>query len=419
MRASRPASYRLFEVVGLELEYVVVDGELRPRCLLEEAFRRVAGRPTSYIERDEVGFSNELAAHVFEIKNVWPCRSLARAERDLVEGLRFFAAVLRDQLEARLLPTGMHPFMTPFDTELWQRSGRGIYETYARIFPIRQHGWLNIQASHINLPFGSEADTIAMHNAAAALLPYLPALAASSPAFEGALGPAMDNRLEFYKRNQQSVPTITGKVIPEYVSSYADYKRVIFKPIYRALSELPGGGTLRHEWVNSRGAIMRFGRRALEMKILDVQECIKADVAIAVFVRAALQALVERLKEGKLQLPEHEMLVEDLDAVIREGGAATVRAEHLQPSSTGRRRPTTARSVLNQLLDSTRSLVRGEERSYLAIVEDRIRNGSLAERITRQVQRRSRRPGVSEAEAIRTVYEELAECLESNRPWEG
>lgn len=419
MTAGRPNRYRLFEVVGLELEYVVVDRELRPRCLLDEAFRRIAGRPTSYIERRGAGFSNELAAHVFEIKNIGPRRSLHTAERDLVEGLRFFSEVLREGLDARLLPTGMHPFMTPLDTKLWQRSGRGIYETYARIFPIRQHGWLNIQASHINLPFGSEDDTIAMHNAAATLLPYLPALAAASPAFEGALGPAMDNRLEFYKRNQRRVPTITGKVIPEYVSSYADYKRVIFKPIYEALKELPGGGTLRHEWVNSRGAIMRFGRRALEIKILDVQECIKADIAIAVFVRAALQALVARLKAGKLRLPEHEMLVEDLDAVIREGGAAPVRAEHLRPGSAGRHGPTAARSVLAPLLESTRSLVREDERPYLAIVEDRIRRGSLAERITQRVQRRSRRPGVSEGEAIRSVYEELADCLESNRPWEG
>ena len=417
MTAGRPTRYRLFEVVGLELEYVVVDRELRPRCLLDEAFRRVAGRRTSYIEHGAVGFSNELAAHVFEIKNIGPRRSLPRAERDLVAGLRFFAAVLREQLGARLLPTGMHPFMTPLDTELWQRSGRGIYETYARIFPIRQHGWLNIQASHINLPFGSEEDTIAMHNAAAALLPYLPALAASSPVFEGAVGPATDNRLEFYKRNQSRIPTITGKVIPEYISSYADYKRTIFKPIYEALGELPGGATLRHEWVNSRGAIMRFGRRALEIKILDTQECIKADVAIAVFVRAALRALVAQLRAGELQLPDHEMLVEDLNAVIREGGGASVRAEHLRPGATWRG-PTAARNVLNRLLESVGSLVSDEERPYLAIVKDRIRRGSLAERIARQVQRRSRRPGVSEGEGIRSVYEELAECLEGNRPWE-
>ena len=83
--------YRLFEVVGIELEYPVVDAQLTPRCYVEPAFRAIHGRPTSDIEFDNVGFSNELAAHVFEIKTVAPQRSLAQAERHLVAGLRRFA----------------------------------------------------------------------------------------------------------------------------------------------------------------------------------------------------------------------------------------------------------------------------------------------------------------------------------------
>ncbi|MGD8867928.1 MAG: glutamate-cysteine ligase family protein, partial [Gemmatimonadales bacterium] len=205
--------YRLFEVVGLELEYVIVDDSLRPRCLLEEAFRQIHRRPTSDIEHQHVGFSNELAAHVFEIKTLEPQRSLARVEADLVEGLRFFKGALEGRFGARLLPTGMHPFMRPADTTLWRRAGRAIYETYAGLFPIRQHGWLNVQASHINLPFDSEAKTVAMHNALVCLLPYLPALAASSPIYEGKIGPALDNRLEFYKENQRRFPVITGQVV--------------------------------------------------------------------------------------------------------------------------------------------------------------------------------------------------------------
>lgn len=409
--------YRLFEVVGLELEYVVVDRDLRPRCLLGEAFRHIHGRPTSYIEHGDAGFSNELAAHVFEVKNLRPRRSLRRAEADLADGLEYFSAVLRDEFDGRLLPTGMHPFMTPADTELWSRSGRHIYETYARIFPIRQHGWLNIQASHVNLPFGGETDTMLMHNAAAALLPYLPALAASSPCFEGTLGPAMDNRLEFFKRNQARVPTITGRIIPEYAASYAEYKRKVFEPIYEALSVLPGGDTLKHEWVNSRGAIMRFGRRALEIKILDAQECVKADVAIAVFVRGALRVLVQRLRSGQLELPDHETLVEDLEATIADGGGARVHAPHLRPSALSRRGTTTARTVLGDLLESVHTRVSKDERPYLRIVDERVRRGPLAERIAQQVRSRSRRRGFSEEAAIREVYEELADCLEKNRPW--
>lgn len=410
--------YRLFEVVGLELEYAVIDRDLRPHCLVEDAFRLINGRPTSDIEYERVGFSNELAAHVFEIKTIDPAASLARIEADLVDGLRFFTGVLRDEFEARLLSTGMHPFMSPVETKLWQRASRAIYETYARIFPIRDHGWLNVQASHVNFPFNSESDTVLMHNALACLIPYLPALAASSPIYEGTIGPSVDNRMEFYKRNQLRIPAITAQVVPEYVTSYADYRRRIFKPIRESLDGLPGAERLNPEWVNSRGAIMRFSRRAIEIKALDVQECIKADIAIAAFVRGALKYLVRRLKAGTLILPEHSLLVDDLNSVIRCGSQAQVQAPHLRPKSVSVRTVTTARSVLAQLLEDAYPDVAVDEQPYVSVVEDRIRRGSLSERIVHQVQRRISR-GLSQTAAIRAVYEELVDRLEHNAPWDG
>lgn len=411
--------YRLFEVVGLELEYVIVDEDLRPRCLLEEAFRQVHGRPTSDIEHGHVGFSNELAAHVFEIKTLEPRSSLARIEADLVEGLRFFRDVLEDRLGARLLPTGMHPFMKPADTTLWHRAGRDIYETYAGLFEIRQHGWLNVQASHINLPFDSEPKTVAMHNALACLMPYLPALAASSPIYEGEFGPALDNRLEFYKVNQRRIPAITGQVVPEYVDSFRDYRRLVFAPIREAIRDLPGASRLRAEWVNSRGAIMRFSRRALEIKLLDVQECIKSDIAIAVFVRGVLRYLVRRLQEGSLVLPDRAVLLHDLDVAIRDGTAGYVQAPHLIPSSIRRNSGVRVGRVLEGLLEAAYPEIEQGERLYLPVVERRIRGGSLAERIVRQVRRRSRKRGTSKKAAIHSVYRELMDCLDENRPWEG
>lgn len=411
------ARYRLFEVVGLELEYAIVDDQLRPRTLLEPAFRRLAGRPTSQIELGDVGFSNELAAHVFEIKTLEPTADLAEAEEKLVDGLRHFARTLHDEFGGRLLPTGMHPFMSPADTSLWQRAGRRIYETYDGIFDIRGHGWLNVQASHVNLPFGSEAETVAMHNATACLLPYLPALAASSPIYEGRLGPSVDNRLEFYKRNQTRIPSITARVIPEFIDSYADYRRRVLHPIYAALEHVPGGSRLRHEWVNSRGAIMRFSRSALELKLIDIQECVKADIAIAVFVRSAVRHLTKRLHSGSMTLPDHAMLVADLDAAIQHGSQAQVEARHLRPSASGD--ATAARSVLGLLLEGAYAETPPEERPYFELLEDRVRRGNLSERIAHQVRRRQRRREAAEREIVREVYRELMDCLEHNTPWGG
>ncbi len=409
--------YRPFEVVGIELEYVIVDGDLRPRCLLDGAFRYLNGRPTSDLELEEVGFSNELAAHVFEIKTLEPKESLVEIEADLVSGLKFFAGALKDRFDARLLPTGMHPLMRPADTRLWERAGRAVYSTYASIFPIKRHGWLNVQANHVNLPFGSEAETVAMHNALAGLLPYLPALAASSPIYEGKVGPAVDNRLEFYKTNQRRFPAITAQVVPEYVDSFRDYQQKVLKPIRESLRGIQGSERLRPEWVNSRGAIMRFSRRALEIKALDIQECIRSDIAISVFIRGALKGLVRRLEQDELVLPEHSLLVHDLNATNREGSRSRVYAPHLRPGSGNRRGTTVVRRILELLLEWAHAEVADDEKAYLEIIEKRIRRGSLAERIRSQVRRRTKRG--DPRPAIRSVYRELMECLEHNVPWEG
>jgi carboxylate-amine ligase len=415
---SRTASpYRLFEVVGLELEYPVVDGDLEPRCLVEPAFRWFHGRPTSDIEFDNVGFSNELAAHVFEIKTIAPERTLDRAERQLVSGLRRFASVLRSRFGARLLPTGMHPFMRPEATALWPRAGQRIYRTYDRIFGIRGHGWLNVQASHVNLPFGTEAETVAMHHAIACLLPYLPALAASSPIYEGRIGPYVDNRLAFYRTNQRRIPPITGDVVPEFVGSFREYRSRILKPIYRALDPIPGGDVIQHEWVNSRGAIMRFMRRAIEIRVLDVQECVRADVAIAVFVRGALRWMVEEIRSGTMPLPAHGVLVSDFGKTVRSGRTAPVEAPHLARARATRR--LTARHVLEGLAERAGSHVAATEAPYLRVVADRLARGNLSERIAAAVRRRAPRTGARQRAVIREVYEELAGCLDRNETWDS
>lgn len=402
--------------MGIELEYAVVDADLRARCLVEDAFRAINGRPTSEIERGQAGFSNEIAAHVFELKNVEPQRSLVRAEHHLLAGLRFFSGVLESQFGARLLPTGMHPLMHPAATKLWARAGQRVYRTYARIFDIEEHGWLNVQAAHVNLPFGSEPQSIALHNAIACLLPYLPAIAASSPIYEGRLGPFVDNRLAFYRTNQRQFPLITGRVIPEFVASYRDYRQRILKPIYRALDKVRDGKIIQHEWVNSRGAIMRFMRDAVEIRVLDMQECIKADVAIAAFIRGILRRLTRDILRGDLQLPDHRLLVSDFDDVVRRGRAARVAAPHL---TRGRGGHSTARHVLELLLERAEPEVQARERDYLRIIEDRLRQGNLSERIRRSVRRHSPRGGAKRRHVISDIYQELAVCLRDNVVWPG
>jgi glutathione synthase/RimK-type ligase-like ATP-grasp enzyme len=220
------ANYGLFEVAGLELEYPTVDGDLNVKPLVEPAFRVLAGRGTSDVDLGAIGFSNEFADHVFELKTQLPLASFADMEQLLYEGIQRFGAVLRDEFNARLFPTAMHPWFDPMEARLWTRSNLRIYTTYARLFDVRTHGWMNVQASHLNLPFGTEAETVAMYNASALLIPYLPAIAASSPMHDAAVQTAADARLHFLTAIQARVPESCGRMVPEFIGIHRFVRRL-------------------------------------------------------------------------------------------------------------------------------------------------------------------------------------------------
>ena len=176
-------------------------------------------------------------------------------------------------LGARLMPTAMHPWMDPTrEFRLWPHGGRQIYQAFDRIFDCRGHGWANLQSTHLNLPFANDEEFGRLHAAVRAILPLLPALAASSPFVEGRHPGILDARLDFYRTNARRVPSVTGQVIPEPVFTRSGYEALL-ETIYADLAPLDPAGTLRHEWVNARGCIARFDRMALEIRLLDVQEC--------------------------------------------------------------------------------------------------------------------------------------------------
>lgn len=402
------AAHRLFEVVGLEIEYAVVDAELRVASRVEELFRRLAGRPTSEVDLGQVQLSNELVSHVLEIKNGRPLASLARIEERLAEGLDRVHEVL-DLMGCELLPGGMHPFMRPDQGELWQRSGRRIYEAYARVFDIRRHGWVNVQSCHVNLPFGSDEELVGLHNVLACLLPYLPALTAASPIVEGRRGDSLDMRLEFYRVNQREIPEITGDVIPEYATTRSAYRKEVLGPIYRRLDAIEGAEVLRCDFVNSRGVIPKFARDSVEVRILDAQECPRMDAAVAAFVLGASWTLHDRHVDGDLRLPEHRVLVDDFHRVLAGGRDARVEAPHLGG-------PATAAEVLAGLLEPAGRRLSAEDRPYLDLVDARLRKGSLAERLVEAVRLRQE-AGEAAGRAIESVYRELGAALRHNEPW--
>jgi gamma-glutamyl:cysteine ligase YbdK (ATP-grasp superfamily) len=285
---------------------------------------------------------------------------------------------------------------------VWPHRHRKIYQELSKLFNLKQHGWLNIQSFHLNLPYSREETGVLLHNLLAGLCAYLPAISASSPICEGAIGPNVDNRLFFYKENQREVPSITGDVIPEPVSSFAHYREDVIGRYSQDLAKTGAGkAILFKEWVNSRGVIFRFDRSALEVRVMDEQECVKSDVALSCFIRAALRGLMAE----KVEPLPHQLLVSDFNAVIAKGLSAKV----LHPNGE------TARQVCQYLFNLASENAEETEKKYLWIVKKRIENGNLSELIRERITKKAQKTSLKEA--ILNVYSTLIKCLADNQPY--
>jgi glutamate---cysteine ligase / carboxylate-amine ligase len=299
----RPA-YTLFSRFGLELEYMLVANEsLDVRAVVDELFRRATGELASDVERGDITWSNELVAHVVELKTTDPAPQLsglaAKFHRQVTE-----INTLAGELGARLMPTAMHPWMQPrAETRLWPHDNSEVYQAFDRVFQCQGHGWANLQSTHLNLPFANDAEFGRLHAATRLVLPLLPALAASSPICEGQAAGLLDARLDAYRHNARRIPSVTGAVVPEAVFTPAAYRAEILEPLYADIRPHDPGGVLQHEWLNARGAIARFERNTIEIRVLDVQEHPAADLAIAVLVVAVLEALVASNKPPPSRWP--------------------------------------------------------------------------------------------------------------------
>jgi gamma-glutamyl:cysteine ligase YbdK (ATP-grasp superfamily) len=388
-------------VLGPEHEYSLVDKDLIPLPISEKIIKGYCGKIINFIELPSFTFGKEMQLHVMEIKANQPFKTPGEFEETMQTAVSTLSQIVQKQ-GAMLLGTGMHPLLKLQDTGIWSHYHQKIYQQYAKIFDLNQHGWLNIQSFHLNLPFQKEADAIQTHNQLTNLCAYLPAISASSPFYEGKNGSSIDNRLNFYKVNQKEVPSVSGEVIPEYVSSLSQYKRDVIERYSRDLANAGADKTLlQREWVNSRGVIFRFDRRALEVRVMDEQECIKSDVALSCFVRAALRGLIAT----NVELLPHDVLVKDFNKVINDGLNAEVSNPHGK----------TARQVCQIYLKIAMEHATEDEKKYLWLVKKRIEDCSLSELIRERVLRRAQKTSFDQS--IIDVYSTLIKCLFDNQPY--
>jgi gamma-glutamyl:cysteine ligase YbdK (ATP-grasp superfamily) len=402
----------LFQAYGIELEYMLVDGETLDVAPAADALlEAAAGEQTDEFENDSIAWNNELALHVIEFKCNGPRASLLGLADAIHDNVRLANDKLgREGL--RLMPTAMHPWMDPNEVQLWPHGTRIIYETFDRIFSCKGHGWANLQSQQINLPFAGDEEFARLHAAIRFLLPILPGLAASSPLVDGERNGILDNRLVVYRNNCARVPSITGDVVPEPVGSIGEYHERVLGPIYADLEPLDPEGVLRHEWVNARGAIARFDRNAIEIRILDVQETPAMDVAYAELIVELLKLLCAEqwLDVAGMNRWRTAELGTLLTLAARQGEGAGIGDKSFLRAFGFRGGSTELKGLWEHLIETV-----GRRGSLQArtgrLLEHYLRHGTLATRIAKAV-------GLLPAHAkVASVYEQLCEALADGAPF--
>ncbi len=402
----------LFEGYGIEIELMLVDREtLDVRSIADDVLREAAGAD-DWIEDyfdGAIGWSNELACHLIELKTSAPVASFEGVADEFERSVARLERLLARR-DARVLPSGMHPWMDPArEARLWPHQNAEVYAAYDRLFDCRRHGWANVQAVHLNLPFADEQEFGRLMAAARLVLPLLPAIAAASPFVEGRSTGLLDNRLDFYRTNSARVPAMAGDIIPEPVYGIEEYRREVLGAIEAELRAVGADPALYgQEWTNARGAIARFERMALEIRLLDAQECPRADLAMAAATAGVVRALVEERwsSHAEQRAWPSEPLAELLARTTTSGPRTKLAdPEYLALFGSSPERSPTAGALWNELAEQTFA----GPPELAAKLELVLKKGTLAQRLLTAVGSRPTR------ERFRRVMSELAGCPASGR----
>ncbi len=402
--------YHLFHGYGIELEYMLVDKDtLNVRPIADDLLKYELGEIGSDFENGLITWSNELVMHVIELKSTQPESDLAGLEKAFSRNISRINTIL-EEWNAMLMPSAAHPFMDPFtETKLWPHGNNEVYELYNKIFDCSGHGWSNLQSTHLNLPFSGDEEFAKLHAAVRIILPLLPALCASSPILDGKLSGMLDTRLLYYKSNQSKIPTITGYVIPEAVFSYDEYEKTIYSAIEKDIAPFNLENILDPVWVNSRGAIARFDRGSIEIRIMDVQECPAADLAIVNLVVELLKALVN----GKFCSVKDQMKMDThvLAALLDKtslSGRQTQIDDLPYLAAFGLSSPATAGELWKHILTKIPATT-FYEKKWQSVIHTLLDQGSLSERIINSLHQDN------SPDRIKSIFKELSVCLAENR----
>jgi gamma-glutamyl:cysteine ligase YbdK (ATP-grasp superfamily) len=397
----------LFDGYGVEMEYMIVDNtslDLAPAS--DRILTNADGHVVNEITRNAMAWSNELVLHVIEVKTNGPVSGFNGLGAEFRQQIAGIEARLKS-MNMRLMPGAMHPWMDPFtEVKLWPHEYNPIYEAYNRIFDCRGHGWANLQSTHLNLPFHGDREFEKLHAALRLILPLIPAMAASSPIADGETKPFLDYRMEMYRTNSFKIPSIPGRIVPEQVFTRKDYQTLILDTMYRDIAPYDPEGILQDEWLNSRGAMSRWDRGAIEVRVIDIQEHPVVDIAILEWIVNLAKHLVA---EGFCSIEEQKSWHEDdlyglLQSTMEDGERAMIsnpdfiRLFGLQKESL--LAGDLCKHIYTELLDTY--TFTNESKEILSLIFE---EGPLGRRILNSL------PESFKPQQLHAVYEQLCDCL--------
>jgi hypothetical protein len=218
--------------------------------------------------------------------------------------------------------------------------------------------------------------------------------------------------MQAYARNSARIPSMAGRIVPEPITSRAQYEEEVLGRLYADLAPHDPEGLLRHEFANARGAIARFDRMAIEIRILDLQEHPAADLGIAAAVIALVRALVEERWASlqDLEALETEVLAQELERTVIGGEQALL---YHGPLMAALGRPTgerTGAALWRELVDELQPEM---DRTCGEALEVILSRGTLA---TRLLQTAGSMP---QPDRLRSLVLELADCLAAGRSFDG
>ena len=200
--------------------------------------------------------------------------------------------------------------------------------------------------------------------------------------------------------------------MPEPIGSIGEYHDQLLSRLYRDLEPHDPEGVLRHEWVNARGAIARFDRMSIEIRVLDIQETPQVDVAYVAVIVEILKLLCaeEWCDTPSLLGWRTETLAQLLDLAARQAETAEIGESRYLRALGFRGGSASLHELWEHLIDAASS--RGTLDDVTGrMLEHYLRYGSLATSICKVL------GPVPLRAAIGNVYAKLCEALAEGRPF--